>query len=45
MATYYTCNEVAQIYKVKKITVWGWIKNKKLLALKIRRNYKLSSED
>ena len=29
----YTCDEVAERYKVKVITVWEWIRKKKLNAI------------
>ena len=37
MQTYFTCEEVAQIYKVKTLTVWDWVRRKKLGAIKIGR--------
>lgn len=41
-----TCNQVAERYSVKVITVWEWIKSKKLPAIKVNgRNYRIRPED
>jgi excisionase family DNA binding protein len=45
MPDYFTCGEVASMYKVKTITVWDWIRRKKLPALKIGRDYRIRPED
>ena len=45
MSTYYTCEEVAEMFKVKNFTVWGWIRKKKLPAVKIGRDYRIRPED
>lgn len=45
MSKMYTCDEVAERYKVKVITVWDWIRQQKLGALKIGREYRVSEED
>lgn len=45
MAQMFTCEEVAERYKVKVITVWDWIRQKKLGAIKIGREYRVSEED
>lgn len=45
MAQLYTCAEVAERYSVKIITVWDWIRKKKLPAVKIGRDYRISEED
>lgn len=45
MSKLYTCDEVAEIYRVKVITVWDWIKKKKLNAIKIGRSYRVSEDD
>lgn len=45
MSVYYTCDEVAAMYKVKVITVWDWIRNKKLGAIKLGRDYRITQED
>ena len=42
---YYTCQEVADRYRVKVTTVWGWINDKKLHALKLGREYRISQKD
>lgn len=41
----YTCEEVAERYSVKVITVWDWIRKKKLNAIKLGREYRVSEDD
>jgi excisionase family DNA binding protein len=45
MPEYFTCSEVAERYKVKTLTVWDWIRKKKLPAIKIGRDYRIRQED
>ncbi len=45
MAQLYTCAEVAERYSVKIITVWDWIRKKKLPAVRIGRDYRISEDD
>ena len=45
MERYFTCFEVADRYRVKVITVWEWIRTKKLHALKLGREYRISQKD
>lgn len=45
MAKMYTCDEVAERYKVKVITVWEWIRQQKLGAIKIGKEYRISEDD
>jgi len=45
MPKMYSCAEVAERYGVKVITVWSWIRKKKLPAMKIGRDYKISDND
>ena len=45
MSKMYTCYEVAEIYRVKVITVWDWIRQKKLNAIKLGREYRISEDD
>ena len=45
MSKMYTCDEVAERYKVKTITVWEWIRQHKLNAIKLGREYRISEED
>ena len=41
-----TCEQVAERYSVKVITVWEWIRLKKLPAIKIAgRSYRVRAED
>ncbi len=44
MEKLYTCDEVAEMYKVKRITVWDWIRRKRLQAIKIGRDYRIKEE-
>ncbi len=41
----YTCQEVAEIYQVKTITVWDWVRKKKLPATKLGKQYYIRQED
>lgn len=41
----FTCEEVASRYAVQVITVWDWIRKKKLSAIKIGREYRISEDD
>jgi excisionase family DNA binding protein len=45
MPEYFTCEEIASMYKVKTLTVWDWIRKKKLPAIKIGRDYRIRQED
>ena len=45
MSKMYTCDEVAERYKVKIITVWEWIRQQKLCAIKLGKEYRISEED
>ena len=45
MSEMYTCEQVAQRYGVKVLTVWDWIRKKKLTAIKLRRDYRIRQED
>lgn len=45
MSELHTCEEVAKRYGVKKITVWDWIRKKKLPAMKLGRDYRISDDD
>ncbi len=44
MPKFYTCEEVAEIYRVKTITVWDWVRKKKLPAIKAGKSYLVSEE-
>ena len=41
----YTCEQVAERYGVQIITIWDWIRKKKLPAIKIGKEYRISEED
>lgn len=45
MDRYLNCQEVANRYGVKLITVWDWIRKKKLPAIKLGRDYRIRPED
>lgn len=45
MSKMYTCKEIAERYGVQIITVWDWIRKKKLTALKIGKGYRIREED
>jgi excisionase family DNA binding protein len=40
----YRCDEVADRYGVKVITVWDWIRNGRLKAIKMPKGYRISEE-
>ena len=40
----YTCEEVAEMYRVKISTVWGWVRDGKLKAIKIGKSYRIKQE-
>lgn len=44
MPKYYTCEEIADRYRVKTATVWGWIRNGKLLAIRIGGLYRVTED-
>lgn len=45
MTKMYSCEEISERYNVKLITVWDWIRKKKLPAIKIGREYRIKEED
>ncbi len=45
MQKYLSCNEVAELYGVKIRTVWGWIRDKKLSAIRLNKGYRIREED
>lgn len=45
MSKMYTCAQIADHYGVKVITVWDWIRQKKLPAIRIGREYRISEDD
>lgn len=40
----FTCEEVAERYRVSKCTVWDWIRKGKLDAIKMPKGYRVSDE-
>ncbi len=42
---YYTCEEIAKKFNVRKETVWLWIRKGKLGAVKLGKHYRVSEED
>lgn len=45
MDNFLTCHEIAERYDVKVITVWDWIRKKKLPAIKIGKEYRVYQSD
>lgn len=45
MEKLYTCEEVANRYGVKLLTVWDWIRKKKLPAIDIGKSYRVPESD
>ena len=45
MEKLYTCEEVAERYSVKAITVLEWIRQKKLSAINIGKGYRVKESD
>lgn len=45
MEKLYSCEQVAAHYSVKVETVWGWIRDKKLPAVKIGKVYRVREDD
>lgn len=45
MAKLYSCEEVAERYGVQIVTVWDWIRKKRLPAIKIGKFYRVTEED
>ena len=41
MEKLYTCEEIAERYSVKVLTVWDWIRKRKLAASKIGKSYRV----
>ena len=41
----YTCKEISERYSVQIITVWDWIRKKKLPAIKIGKEYRVREDD
>lgn len=44
MPKYYTCEEIATRYRVKTATVWGWVRNGRLHAIRIGGLYRITEE-
>lgn len=45
MEKLYSCEQVAEHYKVKIETVWAWIRGKKLPAVRIGKCYRVKESD
>jgi len=41
MEKYFSCEDIAEKYGVKKITVWSWIREKKLNAIQTGKMYRI----
>ena len=44
MGKLYTCEEVANRYGVKTLTVWDWIRKGRLAAIKLPKGYRISED-
>jgi len=42
---YYTCQQIAEKFNVKRRTVWSWIRSGKLPAIRLGEQYRVSEED
>lgn len=40
----YSCDEIAERYGVKTITVWSWIRKGYLQAIKMPKGYRISED-
>lgn len=45
MTKLHTCQDLADRYGVELFTIWQWIRNKKLPAIKIGKEYRISEDD
>lgn len=45
MEKYYTCEEISQLYDVKIITVWDWVRKGILPAIKVGKSYRIRPQD
>ena len=45
MEKYYTIDEVAELLKVSKMTLYRYIKSKKLPAIKLWKEYRVTASD
>ena len=45
MEKFYSCEQVAERYGIKVSTVWEWVREKRLPAVKIGKLYRISPED
>ena len=44
MGKLYTCEEVAKIFGVKTLTVWSWIRNGRMEAIKMPKGYRIEEK-
>lgn len=45
MSELLNCKQVAERYGIETLTVWDWIRKKKLPAIKIGKEYRIRAED
>lgn len=45
MSELLNCEQVAERYGIKTLTVWDWIRKKKLPAIKIGKEYRIRMDD
>lgn len=44
MEKYFTSEEIAKRYGVTKWTVWSWVREKKIRAIKVGRSYMITTD-
>ena len=44
MEKFYSCEQIAERYGVKLTTVWNWIRQKKLPAVKAGKQYRVTAD-
>ncbi len=45
MEKLFTCEDIATRYGVAISTVWKWIREKKLIAIRIEKNYRVTESE
>lgn len=44
MEKFYSCEQIAERYNVKLTTVWAWIRDKRLPAVKVGKQYRVTAD-
>lgn len=45
MEKFYSCEEIAERYRVNVVTVWRWIRRQELPAVRIGKAYRITADD